>query len=409
MDKSDENLQSEIKRRRRDIFVVGVSHAGQHAYSAGLGIAIPYVVTAFHSNYALVGLLLSAAAIAGNALQGLALIVKRTSARLLFTFQNLGSTIGALIAALAPSIYVVMLGRFIQSGSGWPQHPIGAAYLTRRYPKTRGTTLSWHVTAGNLGTLIAPLVVPYVISRFGWRGAFWFLGLVLSLTTVLVAFLLPSSWKKLTRDIGESYGGNLKLRPQIKSLFTDRSTLALLLAGTIAAGGQGIGIVGVFAPAYLHDSLHESTLSLSVAMTTLYIGAVVGPVLMGTMADRIDHKKVLLANYLLGAVSLVIFISVGRSLSVLTLAGFLVGVFTYSELSLRQTLFSDLIPDPLARAGFGVFFTVSQSVGGVWIALVGITVVQAGFVAAFLVMAATFVLASVVVTLGVRVNLGLSG
>ncbi len=124
----------EAKRRRRDIFVVGVSHAGQHAYTAGLGIAIPYVVSAFHSNYAVVGVLLSFAAIAANALQVLALFVKRSSARLLFTLQNLGSTVGAVIAAVAPSVYLVMLGRFVQSGSGWPQHPVGAAYLSNRYP-----------------------------------------------------------------------------------------------------------------------------------------------------------------------------------------------------------------------------------------------------------------------------------
>lgn len=396
----------EAKRRRRDIFVVGVSHAGQHAYTAGLGIAIPYVVSAFHSNYAVVGVLLSFAAIAANALQLLALFVKRSSARLLFTLQNLGSTVGAVIAAVAPSVYLVMLGRFVQSGSGWPQHPVGAAYLSNRYPKKRGTILSWHVTAGNLGTLLAPLIVPVVVSGFGWRGAFWFLSAVLALTTVLVATWLPSPWKKLPLETAPSGEKSVHFWEEFKALLSRKGVIALLVSGIIASGGQGIGVVGVFTPAFLHDSLHETTFSMSFVMTTLYVGAVVGPILLGSTADRMGHRRVLLANYALGAVSLVTFVLLGRSLLTLAVSGLLVGIFTYSELSLRQTLFSDLLSDPNARAGFGIFFTVSQSIGSIWIAILGIAVTDVGFVPAFLLMASTFVVAGLVVAVGTKSNLG---
>ncbi|WP_276940318.1 hypothetical protein [Ferrimicrobium acidiphilum] len=124
-------IHQDDRRRLRDLIVVGWSHAGQHAYVASLGIAIPYVIVSFHTNYAMVGILLSIAAIAGSALQVLALVVRKTSARLLFTIQNIGSTIGAVTAALAPGIYIFMAGRLIQSGAGWPQHPVGGSYLAK--------------------------------------------------------------------------------------------------------------------------------------------------------------------------------------------------------------------------------------------------------------------------------------
>jgi MFS family permease len=135
-------IHQDDRRRLLDLIVIGWSHAGQHAYAASLGTAIPYVIISFHANYAFVGILLSIAAIVGSALRSFALVVRKTSARVLFTMQNIGSTLGAVTAALASGIYIFMAGRLIQSGAGWPQHPIGGSYLANRYPKRRGTTLS---------------------------------------------------------------------------------------------------------------------------------------------------------------------------------------------------------------------------------------------------------------------------
>jgi MFS family permease len=370
---------------------------------ASLGIAIPYVIVSFHTNYATVGILLSVAAIAGSALQVLALVVRKTSARVLFTIQNIGSTLGAVTAALAPGIYIFMTGRLIQSGAGWPQHPVGGSYLANRYPKTRGTTLSWHVTAGNMGTLLAPLLMPSIIATYGWRAAFWTLSALLVTTIVAVAVWLPSPWHRLTstNDSAENEGPEgIGFWSRLRALIRQRPVLALLVAGSVAAGGQGIGIVGVYTPGYLHTSLHLSALDLTVILTLLYAGAVVGPILMGSLADRRSHRGVLITNYGLGALALLLFVFSGKDLLSLSLFGVAIGIFSYSELSLRQTVFSDYLPPGMSRAGFGVFFTVSQSIGALWIAIIGITVADGGFRDAFILMAITFLAAALIVLLG---------
>ncbi len=401
----------------RDLAVVGWSHAGQHAFVAGLGVAIPFVVVAFHTNYAVVGALLSVSAIAGSALQGLALVVRRTSARVLLVAQNVGSTLGAVVCALAPGIAVLMAGRLVQAVAGWPQHPVGSSYLSNRYPERRGTMLSWHVTAGNVGTLVAPLAVTAVIAEGGWRGGFWLLGALLATTALGVALWLPAPWHRLAgtgepgsagaaRDAapGDPPTGDAEpsFRRQLVDLVRQRPVFALLLAGTIAAGGQGIGILGVYAPAYLHSSLHFRPLLLGTLLTVVYVGAVIGPVLMGKLSDLLGHRGVLLANYALGAGALLAFLGAGHAVVGLALAGLAVGIFSYSELSLRQTLFADFLPGGLARAGFGIFFTVSQAVGAAWVAIIGVVVTEVSFAAAFFTMAATFLVASAVVLVGTR-------
>jgi len=414
-------------RRLRDLAVVGWSHAGQHAFVAGLGVAIPFVVVAFHTNYAVVGALLSVSAIAGSALQSLALVVRRTSARVLLVAQNAGSTLGAVVCALAPGLAVLMAGRLVQAVAGWPQHPVGSSYLSNRYPERRGTVLSWHVTAGNVGTLVAPLAVTAVIAEAGWRGGFWLLGALLATTAVGVALWLPAPWHPLAgtgtagvagdgaarsgegsgaRGGGGKGGGGGEAAPsfrrQLVELVRQRPVFALLLAGTIAAGGQGIGILGVYAPAYLHASLHFRALLLGTLLTIVYVGAVIGPVLMGKLSDLLGHRAVLLANYVLGAGALLAFLGAGHAVAGLALAGLAVGIFSYSELSLRQTLFADFVPGGLARAGFGIFFTVSQAIGAVWVAIIGVVITEVSFEAAFFTMAATFLVASAVVLVGTR-------
>ena len=386
--------------------MVGWSHAGQHAYMAGLGVAIPFVVAAFHVSYAEMGVVLAVAAMLGSALQLLAVVFRRVSTRLLLVGQDAGSMLGAALAALAPGIGVFAAGRFLQAITGWPQHPVGSAYLSNSYPEHRGSVLSWHITAGNVGTLIAPLAVSSVIASGGWQWGFGLLAILLATTVAVVAFGLRVPWRSVPRmpsgvdGAGRHEDDSDGSRIGLVGLLRQRPVATLLLAGTIAAGGQGIGILGVYAPAYLKSGLGFSALSLGLILTVVYLGAVIGPVLMGTFADRISHRLVLLGNYGLGAVALLGFAFVGKSILALGAVGLFMGIFSYSELSLRQTLFADYVGQESVRAAFGVFFAVSQAVGALWVAVIGVVVTDIDFHAAFVTMAGTFVLAGLLVALG---------
>ncbi len=389
----------------RDLLVVGYSHLGQHAYVAGVGIAVPFVVSAFHVSYALVGLLLAAATMTGSLWQLLAAVVRRTSSRFLLVGQDLGSTAGAVVGAIAPGIGVFFVGRLIQAWSTWPQHPIAAAYLSRRHPSKRGSVLSWHVTAGNVGTLVAPLAVTSVIAADGWRWGFWLLAALLASTAVVVALFLPGQWRHASDSPHEPGQLRMSLRQawsEFVVLVRQRPVAALLVAGTVAAGGQGIGILSVYLPSYLKSGLHFDDFELGATMTVVYVGAVIGPVLTGNLSDHLGHRGILLVNYMLGGLFLLALISVGHNILLIAGTGLFVGVFSYSELSLRQTLFSDYLNSETQRSGFGLFFAISQSIGAAWVAIMGVMVTHVGFHAAFVLMAGTFVAAAAVVAIGIR-------
>lgn len=395
-----------------------------------MGIAIPFVVAAFHVSYALVGMALAAATLTGSLWQIAAVVIRRTSSRLLLFAQDVGSTLGAVLSAMAPGIGVFMVGRVAQAWSTWPQHPVGSAYLADRHPGRRGSVLSWHITAGNLGTLVAPLVVTGIIASAGWRWGFWFLAALLATTAVAVAAGMEGRWRqtpgrpaiRATEASPESRGGApapstaplsssaadragdrwRQAWRELVAMVRQRPLATLLVAGALGAGGQGIGIVSVYLPSYLKTGLRFDAFDLAAVMTTVYVGAVAGPVLMGHLSDRFGHRGLLLANYVLGAAALAGVVAAGRGLVVLAAVGLAVGVFCYSELSLRQTLFSDFLGRGTQRAGFGLFFAVSQSLAALWVAIVGVLVTDVGFHVAILVMAATFLAAAGIVVIGIR-------
>jgi MFS family permease len=382
----------------RDLTIIGISHAAQHAYTAGFGILLPFAIEYFHTNYAAVGVILSLSQIAGYGLQVLATVMARASARLLLTLQNLLSAVGALIGAIAPTLALFLTGRFLQALSGWPQHPVGSAFLSDRHPKRKSSVLSWHVTAGNIGTLIAPALMGYAIARGGFKFALVVLTVILVIAALVVAFAIRTRWV-LPRNVDATTSAR-STNKELFHLMRKPAIFALLISGVIAAGGQGIGIVGVYTPGYLREGLHLNALTISVILTFLYLGAVIGPVAMGWLADRTSHRLSLITNYAAGASAIALFSLAGSSTFLLALLGLLMGIFSYSELPLRQTLFSDYLPKGLDRAGFAIFFTISQSVGSLWVAIIGFVVTYVDFSAAFWLMALTFVVGGLIVIIG---------
>ncbi len=76
----------------------------------------------------------------------------------------------------------------IDAGSS-PQHPLGSSILSRYYPQSRGWALTFHHSAGNLGSFIGPAAASLALLYFTWQTAFVIFGafsLVMGLTLFLV-------------------------------------------------------------------------------------------------------------------------------------------------------------------------------------------------------------------------------
>jgi MFS family permease len=368
--------------------VVTFSHGALHVYTAVLPLTYPFVVGQFHISYAVLGVWLGAAGLAGGLLQGIAGAFRRVSARLLLAVQDLLTAASAVLGALAPGLVLYGAARIAGSLVSWPQHPVGAAVLADSYPERRATALSWHVVGGSLGTVAVPLAAGAIIVNWGWRPA-----LALSALPLLVAAGLVT---RSLRHRVTAPGSEESLVRGLRRLLLDRRTLVVLVVSTVASGGRGLGVLNAYVPAYLQSGLHIQPFLVAAIFTAMLVGSAVGPVFAGRIADRLGKLRVTFASYLLGGAAIAGFALVGSGVAGLVLLAILVGVLAYAESPLLQALFADAVTGRAQQTAFGAYFAITYGIGSLWITLVGWVIDRAGFRAAFWVMAGSFALAAAI-------------
>lgn len=366
--------------------MLSIGHAMEHFYSAAFAFSYPFVVDAFHISYATLGLVLGAAGVVGGLLQGAAVLLRQASARWLLVGQDIGLAASLLFAALAPVFAVFALARCLGSLVQWPQHPVGSAYLSDRVPHRRALALSWHTIGGSSGTLVVPLIAGGVIAVWGWR---WSLAVFIP-GLVFGAVLI---WRKMDDPARHVVAPATATPPLLRSVFRRRAVIAVLAAATIAAAGRGLGVLSTYVPAFLHDGRHLGSVATGALFTVMLLGSIVGPVVAGSLGDRIGRRRVLLVIYPVAAICIGGYVFVGSSVWALAGVGLLVGAFAYAESPLLQSLFADATHGASSRSAFGVYFAIAFGVGALWQVLVGWLVTAAGFQAAFVLMGASFLAA----------------
>ena len=377
---------------RRPVAVLTVSHAVQHLYNAGIALTYPFVIVAFHTSYTTLGIYLTISGVLGGLLQGATWLVRKHSTRSVLGFQNFGLAVAAAAGAASGTLGLFGLARVFSALVYWPQHPLGSAYLTNRYPKRKGSVLAWHTTGGTIGTMAVPILLSVAIAAFGWRDALYLLAIPLALGGVYVA-------TALARDRVDQEEHEVAARPlsaQIRAL-ANRSSATILVASVISAAGRGLGVLAAYIPAYLHHQKTLSTIEIGVVFTVMSVGGIAGPLFAGWLADRIGKRVALLGTYVIGAIMIAAFILAGSSMLALSVMALLVGIFAYSESPLLQAMFADTVNPAESRQAFGLFFAIAFGIGSFWLFAIGLLIDKAGFHAAFYAIAASFAVAALVI------------
>jgi ACS family hexuronate transporter-like MFS transporter len=138
--------------------------------------------------------------------------------------------------------------------------------------RSRGIAVAY--SGGSLGAIITPILVTPIAARFGWRGAFWFTGLVglvwLAIWTVIA--------RKIPAILPEANNQNTRVR------FDDRRLWAFMSA--YALGGLPLAFVIYGAAIYLTKVHGLSQVSVGALLWIPPLGWEVGYFFWGWVADR---------------------------------------------------------------------------------------------------------------------------
>ena len=385
-------------RPNRTLWLLAAAHAVNHAQAALLPLVYIAIIPEFGISAAAIAFLIAIGNLAAGLFQlTYAGLTRLFSRRSILTIGGLVFGGGMAAQGLAGNFLGFSIANVVSRVGGSPQHPVGNALLSEQFPEhRRGFAISMHIAGGNLGTVMVPLLGAWAIATFGWRWAVVAFGLpAIAIALLLLAMVRESG---ADRTAARAYGS---LRSAVGAVMRTRDLLLMFLSGAAAGGGRGLGVLNAFIPLYLALVVGLDATTVALMYTLFLVGSVPGPIGAGWLSDRFGRKVLFHIANVGAALALGVFVIAGSNVPLLWLGILLLGAFSFIASPQQQAMLSDLAPAHLRDTAFSVYFTIAFGIGSLWVvlygALIGALGNTAGLPLAFVVMAASYLLASLIV------------
>jgi MFS family permease len=274
------------------------AHLTEHLFNAVVVVILPIMTSALGLSLAQAGALVSArtflAGVASFPSGLFADLARRRNLSLGLCIALIGlAALGLGASSSFPLLMVFMgLGGF---GGGW-FHPQSLAILSAKYQTKKAFALGAHDSSANLGEVIGPLAIAFLLNFFEWRQVllFWAIpGLVVGLSYALFG--------------AEREVGLVRPRDYRRAIWNDvlknKAVCGLVAVSTLRAMGQTA--LASFLPLYLSLHLQLSAAVVGAYMSILFLAAGVAPAVVGWVSDRVGHPVLILAFSFLSAVTVV--------------------------------------------------------------------------------------------------------
>jgi MFS family permease len=382
----------------RTLWLLSIAHAVNHAQAVLLPLIYLQILGEFQVTLADVAALAAAGAFASGIIQlSFAKLTRVVSRRSLLVTGGVLFGGGFAAQAVAPSFPSFAAVNIASRMGGAPQHPVGNGLLAEQFPEERrGFAISAHISGGNVGTVVVAVVGAALIAALGWR---WVV-VIFGLPAIVVALAILV----FVRETGVDRRAALargSVTDAFRAVLHDANHLWIYLASVLGGGGRGLGIVNLFALAYLTIVIGLPQETTNLMYGVLIVLSVPMPLVAGWLSDRVGRKPVIIGVYLGGAVAFIVFLLAGSSVAGLWLGILLMGLFSFAESPQLQALLADVADPTIRDTSFALYFTLAFGVGSLWTFVYGqLTAIfgnAAGLPITFLLMAASFVLAALAV------------
>jgi MFS family permease len=226
--------------------------------------------------------------------------------------------------------------------------PVALAMVAEHAPPQRGNSATTIMMTGyHVGAVAASLLGIWLISSLGWPVMF-------ALGAVPALVLVPLMLTRLPRDTApaRAEGSARRVRNPVSALFRDgfaRPTIAFWVASFM-------GLLLVYGlNTWLPELMRNAGYPLGAALAlllTLNIGAVIGMLVGGSVADRIGVRTATITWFVLGAVFLAL-LSVRLPLFGVYAVVLLAGIFVFSAQVLVFAWVGRVYPDAVRGSALG--------------------------------------------------------
>ena len=385
----------------RDVWVITIAHGMTHWYPATFYLLLPLIGKELGLSYSQIGLVMTCQYIAGAIANIPGGMVVDTVGRkgLLMALSLFWIGFPYLLMGFTHSYAMLLLCMSLVGIGNNLWHPTAIPTLANRFPDNKGLVLSLHGMGGNVGDALAPLAVGGLLSWLTWReivvvnvipGLFMSAMILLLLGT----FTLPGRKKKV-----EVHEGGLSVQEyfaSLKPLLQNRNLIYLSIGSAFRSMTQN-GLL-TFLPVFLAYEMGYSPVLVGTCMFVMQAAGFAASPISGYLSDKMGRRQILMASMAMTAVVIVMMAFAGKTQAFVFLIAVL-GFFLYAVRPVLQAWMLESTPKNMGGTSIGILFAVQAAGSAVSPVIGGALADRYGLTATFYFLAATIVIANLLVFL----------
>ena len=389
---AEQTSVQESSNRTAIFSIVCSAHFINHFQSAMLGVIYPLMMKELGMTYIAIASLAAVYNTLGSVFQAAyGFVVPYVRRGVILGVGNCVLGLSVAAAGFASNFNHFFTARLIGGIGSSPQHPVGSSMLASHFGAARGRTLAFHSTAGQIGSLLAPLLAAVMVTYIGWRSVFWLVGSCATLIGI-ICFVFRDTLRSASSEQQKS-----RLTPvgwdAYKACFKDKNILLVSLVFMAGAAGRGQDINEVYIiPHFVHDFNISITYG-AFLFTFIQVGSLIGPFVWGWISDRFNRKLVIQASLLMSALC-TLWLAWQQHISTGLFVNLVIyGAAVTSRQTLTQALLADLVGEELFDAAFSLYYFIGFVSIPFWTLITGGVMTHYGFGPAFTVISTSYLLA----------------
>jgi MFS family permease len=266
------------------------------------------------------------------------------------------------LTATAHSLAELVLWRALAGIGLGGEWAAGSVLVAETWPaEHRGKAIGLMQSAWAVGYMLAAILSAVVLRPWGWRALFVF-GLLPAIATIWMRRGIeePPRWKMPSH----SMGGALRtiFRPPLAGIVI----LFAVLCSCLLFGYWGLF---TWLPTYLKTPVSRGGAGLSILQSSawiipLQIGAFLGYVSFGFLADRFGRRPVFLTFVLATAALIPVYGLLSRQTAILLVMGPLIGYFGHGYFSVLGAMMAELFPESVRTTAQGFCYNIGRGLAG---------------------------------------------
>jgi MFS family permease len=282
------------------------------------------------------------------------------------------------VTGFAQSTWLIAFGLTVTGMFAAIYHPVGIAMLVAA-PQNMGRALGWNGLWGNLGLATAALLTGALVDTFGWRAAFWVPGaLCMAAGGAFLALVDdPGKVKKTSKSLGLHVDARMMAR-----IFT------IMLVAT-AFGGIIFNSTTISMPKVFDErlsALTQTSFGVGLLVALVYTMAAFAQVLMGTLIDRFELRRLMIG---VGLVQIpMLWLAANLEGWAMLGVALLMMLSVFGQIPLNDAIVGRYVADEYRARVLGVRYVVSLGVAAVAVPMISaLHRTEGGFSNVFLLLA----------------------